>query len=468
MLRIPLRCGAVAAALALSAPEAGATAYFYVPSDENPTLQSAVTDAALSAEAENVIYIRESPILVGPTIGLGADFHCGHKLLVRPDPGVPTLRRATIASLGGSLIFDLTGCRCVTFQDLDIVRHITNAFDLIQILSASDIVIERCRIGNDWTTPGAAGFAYVRIQYPNNIVIRNCLFFSGVPGDMDYGIVATNFGDPSNSLYLLNNVVADYQVTGVDITGAALPGPLLVVQNNVVANHPALAAEPVAFTSNVNLNMTVVASHNAMFASVGFGEHVMGAQSISGFPTGTAVRLPRADLAPSFVQFNWVVLPEWDPNADFYRLQPAGPLHTSPPGVTLTTVVDDWEKDPRPGGVPNPHTDRGADQIEAGVATGTGDLHGQAGTLWAAPSRNPARGALGVLVRSEKAGALDFEVFDVAGRLVHRSERRVAAGWQGALEWPGQTRSGLVFYRLRLVANDGTTAETRGRIAHVR
>jgi hypothetical protein len=314
------------------------------------------------------------------------------------------------------------------------------------------------------------------IQYPNDIVIRNCLFFSAVPGDMDYGIVAANFADDTNSLYLYNNVVADYQLRGVDITGAAVPGPLLVVRNNVVANHPAVAPEPLAFRSDVNLNMIVLSTHNAVFASAGFGEAVFGAQPVSGFPTGTMVRLARADLGPSFVQPAWNALPEWDPNPDFYRLVAAGPLHAAAPGVTVTdgapdppdiAVRDDWEKDGRPGGLPA-HTDRGADQLEAGIASAAGDLRGGSAVLWVSPARNPTRGALGLRVGCAKAGELALELYDVAGRLVHRSHREVAAGWHGGFEGPGQETSGQFFYRLRLTARDGTSSEARGRITIVR
>lgn len=467
MRRILVRSTAIAAALALAAPGAGATEYFYVPSVLNPDLETAVLNAAGSADADNVICINESPIILNSTIVFGAAFNSGHTLVIRPDPGVPTLRRATIASVGLSLIFELTGCGDVSFQDLDIVRHTTNASDLIQITGASNVVFERCRIGIDWSSPGAPGFAHMRIEYPYNITIRNCLFFSAFAGDMDYGIVADNFGDPSNSLYLLNNVVADYEVTGVDITGATFLGPLLVIHNNVVANHPALAVEPVAFTSHVNSNMVVMSSHNALFASPGFGEHVFGAQSISGFPTGTLVRLAPGDVAASFKDYGWDVLPEWDPNLDFYRLEFAGPLHTNPPGLDHTLVVDDWEKDPRPGGT-IPHTDRGADQIEAGVRTAVGDLPDRTLALWAVPSRNPTRGAPGVSVRCGISGELELEVFDVAGRVVHRSHRNVAAGWQGVLECPGTASSGMVFYRLRLIAPNGSVTESRGRMAVLR
>jgi hypothetical protein len=478
MLRVAAR-GAIAA-LFLLCGGASATEYFYVPSLDYPSLDSAVAAAALSADAENVIYIRESPILVAATITLtGADFHCGRKLALRPDPGIPTLRRATIASTGFSYIFNLSGCACVTFQDLDIVRHITNAFDLIQMVGASHIVMERCRIGLDWSAPGAAGFAYLRIQYPTDVVIRNCFFFSNVPGDMDYGITAANFGDPANSLYLYNNVVSDYQVRGVDITGAAVAGPLLVMRNNVVANHPSLLAEPLAFRSDVNLNMIVEASHNAVFASAGFGELVAGAQSISGFPGGTVVRLARVDVGASFVDFSWNHIPEWDPNLNFYRLVLGGPLHLAPPGVTVgdgipyvrdIAVRDDWEKEARPGGVPNPHTDRGADQIEAGLATSVDDRDAAGSTvaLWAAPLRNPAGGAAALQVRSAWEGRLELELYDVAGRLVHRSMREVPSRWQGVLEWPRGNVSGALFYRVQLSGRDGMREEVRGRITIVR
>jgi hypothetical protein len=474
MLRFSTRLVPVLAGLLCCSSLASAGDY-YVPTEDYPTLDVAVLAAAGSADAVNTIYIRESPIYVTATISLDSDFNCGHTLVIRPDPGIPTLRRATIASMGFSYIFNLIGSACVTFQDLDIVRHITNAWDLVQLTGGSDILFQRCRIGIDHLSPGAPGHAYMIIQYPTDIVIRNCIFFSAVPGDMDYGIVASNFADDTNSLYLYNNVVADYELRGVQITGAAVPGPLLAVRNNVVANHPSLAVEPVAFWSDVNSNMIMLASHNAIFGTAGFREAVIGVQSVSGFPTGTLVSLATAALAASFVDIVWDVLPEFTPNPDFYRLLDGGPLHTAPPGVDVLddipvprdiAVRDDWEKDPRPGGVV-PHTDRGADQIEAGLAVAVADLRGPGAVLFASPARNPTRGALGLEVRCGKAGLLELELFDVAGRMIYRTSRAVESGWQGGFEGPGPT-SGQFFYRLRLAARDGTTAETRGRITLIR
>jgi hypothetical protein len=184
-------------------------------------------------------------------------------------------------------------------------------------------------------------------------------------------------------------------------------------------------------------------------------------------------------LGASFVDFSWNHIPEWDPNLNFYRLVLGGPLHLAPPGVTVgdgipyvrdVAVRDDWEKEARPGGVPNPHTDRGADQIEAGLATSVDDRDevGSTVALWAAPLRNPAGGAAALQVRNAWEGRLELELYDVAGRLVHRSMREVPSRWQGVLEWPRGNVSGALFYRVHLSGRDGMREEVRGRITIVR
>jgi hypothetical protein len=216
----------------------------------------------------------------------------------------------------------------------------------------------------------------------------------------------------------------------------------------------------------------VITSHNTAFASAGFVEFA-GGTSIAGFGSGTLYVLPPAAADAAFADVSWNILPAWDPNPDFWRLEPAGPLHDLPGkyGQTVKTadphpddiaVVDDIERQSRPGGVPNPHTDRGADQIEPGVALAVGPGPGAEG-LWAAPAANPAR-ELAVRFATEQAGLLEFEVLDVAGRRLHRAERPAVAGESGLLAWGGAARGGVHFYRVRLTPATGLAAEARGRL----
>ncbi|MFQ5601258.1 MAG: right-handed parallel beta-helix repeat-containing protein [Candidatus Krumholzibacteriia bacterium] len=468
----------VALALLWDLP-AGATEYYYVPSEDVPTLHDAVAAAGAGAAPEQVIFIRESPLFVTSPLLLGGAFHCGRRLTIRPDPGVPTLRRATIASVDGSQqIFTLSFTSCITLQDLDIVRATTNANDLVFLDHASNIRIHRCRIGSVWSSPGGPGWSNLRVYYPTNVVVRNCILFSLAPGNFDTGILATDFNDPVNSLLLYNNVVSDYRIHGIDVTGSPFVGPLVLLRNNVVVNHQVLAPEPVAFRSDVNDNMTVVTSHNAAFASPGFVESLIGVQRISGVGTGTFVVLGRPSVDPAFVEHVWAIDPPWDSNSDFYRLVDGGPLHDDAldlgvnvddgaPHANDVAVHDDIERDPRPGGF-GLHTDRGADQVEPGVASSAPSAPGANGVLWAAPRRNPTRGSAGVLFRSEQAGRLSFEVFDVAGHRLHHAERAVTAGHTGVLEWPRVTHSGQFFYRLSLTPKHGNRVEVRGRLVLVR
>ena len=208
------------------------------------------------------------------------------------------------------------------------------------------------------------------ISYPIDILVRNSIFFSYMPGNFDRGIKVT-YGDNTNSLRLYNNVVADYRTFGIDITSNAA-GSLVLLRNNVVSNRPGLAPEPIAYRSNVAAAVNVVSSHNVAFAGAGNRELVAGAQPISG-----AFFLPLAvgQVGGAVVDHIWNIIPPWDPNPDFWRLQRFGSLHLprdTTRGITVLNgvphpqdiaVTTDIELNIRPSGVPK-HSDRGADQIE--------------------------------------------------------------------------------------------------------
>jgi hypothetical protein len=225
---------------------------------------------------------------------------------------------------------------------------------------------------------------------------------------------------------------------------------------------------------------TVLSSHNTGFGSgFAFLETISGVQAISGLGTGTFVGFPSAAVAPAFVEDEWIDFPPGDPNVDFFRLEVAGPLHDGavdagatvldgapdPPDIAVT---DDIEKDGRPGGAIPGHTDRGADQADPGVVADIGPATGRNGVLWAAPRRNPTSSNAAVLFRSERAGHLVLEVFDVAGRRLDRTEREIAAGHTGMLECTNITSSGVLQYRLRLTPREGSTVEVRGKMVVTR
>jgi hypothetical protein len=441
------------------------------------TLQAAVADAALSGDVENNIDISASVVYTAAAVALGADFGPTRHLTFRPDPAVG-LDRATIASTnGGQQIFILAGASNVTFQDLDIVRYTTNANHLIEVTYEGgqnhDNVIERCRIGSVWTTPGAAGFDYLRVVASYGMVVRNNIFFSYVAGNFDRGIEVRNFTDPANSILLYNNVVADHRLTGIVM--AAIGTGTVVLRNNAVVNHPAAPAEPFAYRTGVDPAVEVVSSHNVAFASAANVEMPLfaGAQSILGTTT-TFLRLDRADAGAAFFEVVWDLSAPWLPNPDFWRLEPEGPLHdedtdwgqnvsAGAPDPHDQAVHDDIERQFRPGGDVL-HTDRGADQIEAGLASDVAER--SAGTLWAMPRQNPVSSTLELAFRADRSGRLELDLFDAAGRRVARRRRRVESGETGTFEYatPSGSPQRVLFYRLRLHASGGAFAERRGKV----
>lgn len=428
----------------------------------HPTLQQAVAAAALSPDVDNVITISVSPVTTSSSITLGAAFHAGRRLVIRPAANLP---RASVANDNPVVpIFDFMSAGYVTLQDLDILRNVTNGHHIVSMFLSEHIVIERCRIGSHWVAAGTAGWANVFILYPTEITLRNNVMFANATGTFDHGINAGNFNDPANALRLYNNVVSDYGEYGIRIEAVA-PNALVLLRNNVAANHVNLVPEPAAYRTEVGLGPQVVSSHNVAFASAALVQSGAG-QDIAG--TGANfLNFLKGDVAAAFVATDWDMV--FDANKDHYRLVDLGPLHDDAGdyGMTVASlapdieVVDDIEQDYRPGGV-TLHSDRGADQLEPGTGnTSAGPL--APGRLEAAPLSNPAR-RFALHYAAPSAGRLELEVFDLAGRRLHRAERDIQSESSGRFDWAATGHAGLLFFRLRATAPGGPQEEVAGRV----
>jgi len=452
-------------------------AEYIVPSADSPTIQAAINLAAGNADPVNIINLHASFIDIAQTITIDGDFAADHTLLIRPDPGLSGFTRvAIVASHSATPIVSITGDgSSVTLQDLDLLRNTTNASHLVLVSVYADVIIERCRIGSTWPATGAPDFNNLLILYPTDVVVRNCVFFAYQYGTFARAIQALGFTDPANSLFLYNNIVADYLTHGISLE-AGMGGVLLVLRNNVAVNHIGAAIEPTAYYSAVSDLVTVSASANTAFTSAANVEEYAfgGALSIAGPATTGFLRFERADAAPSFVSQSWNITPPSHPNPDFYRLIPGSPLHDDPADAGTTVedgwpiaedraVTDDIERDVRPGGDP-PHTDRGADQIESGLTAVAPTEPGGNGLLWAAPQGNPAGGP-SLVFQAARGGQLTCELFDLAGRRLHRQTRVVAAGEQGSVTWPAGIASGVVLYRITLESGDDTLVVSSGKIS---
>lgn len=431
------------------------------------TLQAAVAAAAVSPDLDNLITISASPVVTSQTIDIGAAFGPTRRLVIRPADG---LDRASIASTMPTVpILAFVNAGDVTLRSLDVLRNVTNGAHLITIGTSERIVIERCRIGSNSPTTGTSGWANVQIAYPTDITLRNNILFARAAGTFDHGIDANSFNDPANALRLYNNVVADHRTYGIRID-AVIAGPLVLLRNNVVANHPSLAPEPVAYRTQVTAGgPTVVSTHNSAFAGGAFVETgAFGTQSIIG-ATPPFIALPKASAAAAFVTTAWTQAPLWDANDDFFRLVPGGPLHTDADEYGHTSlaispdfaVVDDIEGQARPSGAVL-HTDRGADQIELVSRVSVGGA--SASRLRVTPARNPARG-WAVVYETAAAGELAWQVFDPAGRLLHEGRRPVDADSRGVVAWPSapQQVRGVVFHRVSLTSAAGARESRTGR-----
>lgn len=457
-------------------PPAQAGIYIY-PSGAYLTLQDAVDDAAASPDQYNYLDLGSAPIATGAEVVIGADFSAARQLVIRPDPQLAGVARAAVVSSGGTEpIFRITHATDVTLQDLDILRNSTNAAHLVVLDTIERVTVERCRIGSTWSTTGSAGMNNVHILYPTDVVIRNCLLFSRQPGNFAKGLYADGFTDPANSLFLYNNVVADFYTYGIHIV-CGFEGVLLVLRNNVVLNHAAAPVEPVAYRSGVTDVVTVLTGANTAFASAANVEtyQVGGTRSLVGSAAQGRLTLNRGDAPGAFMSRIWSATPAWSPNPDFYRLIPGGLLHNGAAAAGQTVgngspapddiaVVDDWERDGRPGGNPS-HTDRGADQIEDGTLSATPQPT-PAGGLRVTSGGVSARDA--IAFRVDTSGHLACELFNLAGRRVLREQRHVVAGQEGTVAWPRGQASGVLLYRLTLTADDGSQRRTSGKAVLIR
>lgn len=435
----------------------------------HPTLQAAVAAAAASLDPDNVITISASPVVTNATIDIGNAFGPGRRLTIRP---VAAMARASVVNGNPTVpIFNMMSAGNVTLQDLDILRNITNGHHLVMLSTCSDIVIERCRIGSNWPTPGLAGFANVYMLYPTNVTLRNNIVFAMHPGTFDEGIRAGNFNDPANALRLYNNVVADHRLYGIRIE-AGVPGSLVLLRNNVVVNGVTLAPEPLAYrTEVIGGGSTVVTSHNVAFASAGFIQGGPGAVDIAGFPT-SLLTFARPLAAAAFVSLAWTMGPAYDVNPTFYDLVDGGPLHddVGDYGLTVTNtspdiaVLDDIDRELRPGGTA-PHSDRGADQLEAGGISAV-VVGPEAGGLLRGSARPGASGGVVVDFTTARGGTLELRLYDVQGRALGHAHRVVGAGASGTIEAAVRHGggAGIVFYRLRLVGDSGDSPTVSGRI----
>ena len=466
-------------AAALLLIHAGArAAVFEVPAGV-ATIQLAIAAASVSPDADNFIYLTASPIYTADPIVIGPAFSSTRRLVFRPKPG-PTLQRVEILNSDpGREMLTLTGCEAVTIQNLDFIRYVTNLSTLASMSTCTDVTFERCRVGLATPSLGGPGLTMVEILYPTRLVIQNCMFFSTLAGNFETDLHLAPFGDPSNALFLYNNDWSDYSKRGLRCDPSIVDSALLVVRNNVAANPPGIAPEPVAFSSGIGLNTRVLTSFNAAFASAANAEVLDPAsQTISGAGAADFLQLAAsaAEEDAAFVTRVWDETPG-ALNSSFYHLVPNGGLHfpASAYGVNLLAaspappdraLLDDIDDQTRPSAGSIAHTDRGADQVDPAVAS-VDDGMDPGRALWAAPVRNPAR-SLELDYRCAPAGRLVCEVFDGAGRRLWREARDVGESSTGRFAPAVLEARGLVFYRLRLTAPGAATRTLAGRAVVLR
>ena len=465
-------------ALALAAGTSRGDDYF-VPSDW-PDLQAAIDEAADNGGPENRILLGASPLTGNFTIG--PDFDGTHTLTILPDveAGLP---RATLLAAAMNLpvlwMVGVAGTDTghITVQDLDVLRRDSgSSSDLVVVDGMSHVTIERCRIGLDMQAPTSAGYANLKVLYPIEVVIRNCILFSAIPGGLDRAVDVQNMIDPASSVLLYNNLAADYRLHGVRVNdGGSNPSALVLLRNNVVANSMAVVPEPFGYRSEVD-QATVVTSHNVVYATAGAEESLApGAASIGGGPVTSGISFARPTVIGSFLMTMWTATPPFDANPAFFRLQPAGPLHDSAtdwgqtvvdggPDARDVAVLQDFDRQGRPGGLPA-HTDRGPDQVEAAAATDAriGPAATTDSPILVTARPNPSdRIVLHFVAKGE--GVLALEVFDAAGRRMARAERPVEAGGTGSWSPPGRL-AGMAFYRATLTTRGGQSFAAHGKVA---
>lgn len=345
---------------------------FAVPTPECPTLQAAV-DAAAAPEAgeePQFINVGVSRLDTFSGIAVGAGFGVDKPLVIRPDPTKPELRRVTVAAhFGHEPILAMTNASQVTVQDLDLIRHATNNDDLMRLVTCTNVIVQRCRIGSDWLSVGSRNRRNLLIDGPVAVVVRNCIFFSHLANNFEKAVEASLGSAQNRSLLLYHNLASDYRTYGFDI--GAHGDAVVVFRNNVAVNRETTAPEPVACHSGVDPLVILRTSHNTAFASVANVEEApLGTVSI--FGADAPLRIDREVAGNAFREFVWLINPAWDPNPDFFRLVRGGLLNhdATDTGVRVAdqhpdardlAVVDDIEKDARPV-TDERRTDRGPDQ----------------------------------------------------------------------------------------------------------
>lgn len=396
-------------------------AEYHVPSGPTPTLQDAIDDALVSGDPMETIYIEADLEVFAETV-IPFGFNASHKLLIRPGTARP---RATIRMQNCcDPVIHAVGTSYVTIQSLDIYRHITNNDHIVYYDMCSYMMIERCRIGSDWTVPGAANWSAIYWVYPFNSVIRNTMTFATAPSTFQCGIRIVNQSDPGSILRLYNNSIQGFYSGGIALQGTA---GKVIVRNNVVVTEEAINPDPVGYLGDIGVGLNLVSSHNAVFCDA--GDEWGGADDIRG---ANFVTLAFADIGPSFLSSTW----SFDnPNPNFLKLAGGGPLHTPARfGQNLTggfpdpddiAVLEDWERNPRPAGTP-PHTDRGADQSDSDQTSSVeAVIPGTPLSVEVRPT--PARGRVEIsLDAGDHEGPVAITLFDAGGR-------RVRDVWSGDL-----------------------------------
>lgn len=475
--RVALLCGLACAA---AAPAGAMTVQ--VPA-QDADLQHALGTLAASNDADNALYITQSPFDWNAAIKLdsnGPKFTPAHRLLIAPLPGMAGGRAQIVNADPSHPLLTANQVGGVVIRDLDLLRSVTNLSELMDLTMIDQFTIERCHVGYTSASIGDPSRNMVEILYPTQLVIRNCMLFSVMPGAFAQCIHASAFGDPQNSLYLYNDDVSDYHDAGIRLDGSGPESSLVVMRNCIAFNSPALGTEPVAYSCGASThNCRVRASHNTAFASAGHIEAI----EVGGIDVAAASLPDFLQLPPTALEEDGdVITRSWDftpgaINHDFYHLIATANLHAPATryGVTVTdgsptpldeAVRDDIDDQLRPSLGSDPHTDRGADQLDSETASAAAVPATPARALWAAPVRNPAPG-LALAWRSDAEGTLVAEAFDLAGRTLARARREVAAGASGVLALPARA-SGIAFWRVRLVRRAGGSEQASGRVALVR
>ena len=190
--------------------------------DDQDSLVQAITDAAASGDEENFVNFDRASINLTEAVVINGGFGPGHRLTIRPRPGLSTRTRTQLRSGNGAApIVSLHDVGYVTLQDLDLLRTTYNRASLLTIDSVTNVVIERCRIGSISSSGGQAGQANIYIENPVRTVVRNTICFSYTPGTFDKGIVLFQVSAMNSGLWLYNNLVADHRLYGIELTSAA-------------------------------------------------------------------------------------------------------------------------------------------------------------------------------------------------------------------------------------------------------